>query len=149
MGAGSGNGVGVARSTGGLRLDAPAQERAEGAPGVGIGQGRLRAGHHPVHLLIEERVDQIRPLGEAAVHRAHPDARHAGDLVESHVESLRGEHLTRPTNSAAVVAASVSSSTTVFAWSAGILAVGALVSALLPPHGAVEQDPDAAPVVAH
>jgi len=54
-----------------------------------------------------------------------------------------------PTNGAAVMAASVSSFTTVFAWSAAILAAGAVLSALLLPHGAIEQDPDAAPVLAH
>ena len=54
-----------------------------------------------------------------------------------------------PSDPAALVAASVSSFTTVFAWSAGILAVGAVVSALLLPHGALERDPDAAPVIAH
>ena len=54
-----------------------------------------------------------------------------------------------PSNPAALLEASVSSYTTVFAWSAVILAVGAVVSALLLPHGALERDPDAAPVIAH
>ena len=54
-----------------------------------------------------------------------------------------------PSDPAAMVAASVSSYTTVFAWSAVILAVGAVISALLLPHGAIERDPDAAPVLAH
>ncbi|SDF62581.1 MFS transporter [Klenkia brasiliensis] len=45
--------------------------------------------------------------------------------------------------------AAVTSYTTVFAWSAGIFAAGALVCGLLLPHGAVRTDPDAAPVVGH
>ncbi len=52
-------------------------------------------------------------------------------------------------NPAALVAASVSSYTTVFAWSAAILAAGAVISALLLPHGPLERDTDAAPVIAH
>jgi EmrB/QacA subfamily drug resistance transporter len=54
-----------------------------------------------------------------------------------------------PSNPAALLEASVSSYTTVFGWSAAILATGAVISALLLPHGALEQDPDAAPVIAH
>jgi EmrB/QacA subfamily drug resistance transporter len=54
-----------------------------------------------------------------------------------------------PSDPAALVEASVSSFTTVFAWSAAILAAGAVLSALLLPHGAIERDPDAAPVIAH
>ena len=52
-------------------------------------------------------------------------------------------------NPAALVAASVTSYTTVFAWSAAILAAGAVISALLLPHGPLERDTDAAPVIAH
>jgi hypothetical protein len=36
-----------------------------------------------------------------------------------------------------------------FAWSAAIFAAGAVICGLLFPHGALEQDPDAAPVIAH
>ncbi|CCH86011.1 Major facilitator superfamily, general substrate transporter [Modestobacter italicus] len=54
-----------------------------------------------------------------------------------------------PGDPAALLEASVSSYTTVFAWSAAIFAAGAVISAVLLPHGAVEQDPDAAPVIAH
>jgi Na+/melibiose symporter-like transporter len=54
-----------------------------------------------------------------------------------------------PGDPAALLEASISSYTTVFAWSAGILAAGAVVCGLLFRHGAVEQDPDAAPVIAH
>ncbi len=54
-----------------------------------------------------------------------------------------------PSNPAALLEASVSSYTTVFGWSAAILATGAVISALLLPHGALERDPDAAPVIAH
>ena len=54
-----------------------------------------------------------------------------------------------PSGPAALLEASVSSFTTVFAWSAAILAAGAVLSALLLPHGAIERDPDAAPVLAH
>ncbi len=50
---------------------------------------------------------------------------------------------------ASVLEASVSSRTTVFAWSAAVLAAGAVVSALLLTHGALERDPDVAPVMAH
>jgi len=54
-----------------------------------------------------------------------------------------------PTNPAAVLEASISSYTTVFAWSAGILAAGAVICGALFQHGAVERDPNAAPVIAH
>jgi EmrB/QacA subfamily drug resistance transporter len=54
-----------------------------------------------------------------------------------------------PSDPAALLQASVSSYTTVFAWSAGIFAAGAVLCGLLLPHGAVQQDPDAAPVMAH
>ena len=54
-----------------------------------------------------------------------------------------------PSDPAALLEASVASYTTVFAWSAGIFAVGAVVCGLLLPHGAVQRDPDAAPVVGH
>ncbi|HEV7871268.1 MAG TPA: DHA2 family efflux MFS transporter permease subunit [Modestobacter sp.] len=54
-----------------------------------------------------------------------------------------------PSDPAALLAASVTSYTTVFAWSAGIFAVGAVLCGLLLPHGAIEQDPEAAPVIAH
>ena len=54
-----------------------------------------------------------------------------------------------PSNPGAVLQASVSSYTTVFAWSAAIFAAGAIICGLLLPHGAVQADPDAAPVIAH
>jgi EmrB/QacA subfamily drug resistance transporter len=54
-----------------------------------------------------------------------------------------------PSDPAALLQASVSSYTTVFAWSAGILAAGALLCGLLLPHGAVQRDPDAPVVLAH
>lgn len=54
-----------------------------------------------------------------------------------------------PGDPAALLQASVSSYTTVFAWSAGIFAAGAVICGLLLPHGAVRTDPDAAPVVGH
>jgi EmrB/QacA subfamily drug resistance transporter len=54
-----------------------------------------------------------------------------------------------PSDPAALLQASVSSYTTVFAWSAGIFAAGAVVCGLLLPHGAVQRDPESAPVMAH
>jgi len=54
-----------------------------------------------------------------------------------------------PGDPAALLQASVSSYTTVFAWSAGIFAAGAVLCGLLLPHGAVRPDPDAAPVIGH
>ena len=54
-----------------------------------------------------------------------------------------------PNDPAPLLEASVSSYTTVFAWSAGILAVGAVISSLLLRHGAVEPDPDAPVVIGH
>jgi EmrB/QacA subfamily drug resistance transporter len=54
-----------------------------------------------------------------------------------------------PSDPAALLEASVGSFTTVFGWSAAILAAGAVLSALLLPHGAVERDPEAPPVLAH
>ncbi|MGY1841468.1 MULTISPECIES: MFS transporter [unclassified Modestobacter] len=54
-----------------------------------------------------------------------------------------------PSDPAALLQASVSSYTTVFAWSAGILAAGAVICGLLLPHGAIQRDPDAPVVIAH
>jgi EmrB/QacA subfamily drug resistance transporter len=54
-----------------------------------------------------------------------------------------------PSDPSALIQASVSSYTTVFAWSAGILATGAVLCGLLLPHGAVDRDPDAPVTVTH
>ncbi|WP_148615294.1 MFS transporter [Nocardioides rubriscoriae] len=45
--------------------------------------------------------------------------------------------------------AGIESYTTAFTWAAGVFALGAVVSALLLPHGALEVDPDAEPVLVH
>ena len=54
-----------------------------------------------------------------------------------------------PGSPAVQLQAAVSSYTTVFGWSAAILAAGAVVCGLLLPHGPLERDPDAPVVIGH
>lgn len=55
----------------------------------------------------------------------------------------------RTPSPATVGLAAIQSYHTAFWWSAGIFAAGAVICGLLLPHGAVEVDPDAEPVMAH
>ena len=78
---------------GGLRLHPPGDEVAQPGPGVGVGRGRLDPGHDGVDLLLEQRVDQVGPVGEAPVDRAHAHPGGPGDLLEAGREAALGEHL--------------------------------------------------------
>ena len=65
----------------------------EAAPGVGIVECLLGERGDLVEALLEERLDDLLLVGEAAVGRADADAGVGGDVVHRDVEAALGEHL--------------------------------------------------------
>ena len=76
-----------------LELQDPFQVCRQAAPGVGIVECLLGERGDLVEALLEERLDDLLLVGEAAVGRADADAGVGGDVVHRDVEAALGEHL--------------------------------------------------------
>ena len=88
----------------GVLLGGALEEAHEARPRVLGEQGRLGLGRELVQAALEQRVDELLLVGEAAVDRADADARPAGDLVERDRQAVLGERRARGIEDALAVA---------------------------------------------
>ena len=101
--------AGVIRSDviGGHAAGGSGEELGQARPRVRVPQSLLRPRDDLVDARVEQGFDQVLPAREAAIHRAHPEARVRGDVIEGHIHPAGGEHLPCRSQDALPVAFSV------------------------------------------
>ena len=77
----------------GLVFGRPAEQAAEGLPGVVLLQGLGGAFGDPLEAVLDQRVQQRFLVGKVAVHGPDPDAGSAGDLLDLALQPLTSEAL--------------------------------------------------------
>ena len=76
-------------AVGGLQLEDADEELLEPGHASSAASASSADGQDRVHAVVEERVDQLFLVAEAAVDRADADARVVGDVVERDLEAAR------------------------------------------------------------
>lgn len=134
------------------RLDLESTYAAHILPGLivmGLGIGAVMGTAFGAATLGIDPVDA--GVGSAVVNTVQQIGGSIGTAVLSAVSAAAAtSYLTaNGTSPAAAAQAAMDSYTTAFWWAAGIFALGAVVTGVLLPHGAVAVDPDAPKVIAH